>query len=81
MCLGVAGEGGERRERGGKRGREGGREIDDDLLLALPGEGLPSMSTLRASLSTLMVEKRTRMENRKVQIGSASFHSGLNQMM
>ena len=39
----------------------------------------PSMSTLRASLRTLMVEKSTRTQNRKVQIGSASFQSGCEQ--
>ena len=37
---------------------------------------LPSMSTRSASLITLSVEISTKIENRKVQIGSTSFHSG-----
>ena len=37
---------------------------------------LPSISTLNVSFKMLMVEIRTRMENRNVHTGSASFHSG-----
>ena len=36
----------------------------------------PSMITKRASAITLTVEKRTRAENRKVHMGSASFRDG-----
>ena len=36
----------------------------------------PSMSTLRASLSTLSVEMRTRMQKMNVQMGSAIVHFG-----
>ena len=37
---------------------------------------VPSMSTRSASFSILKVEMSTRTEKRKVQIGSAIFHSG-----
>ena len=41
---------------------------------------IPSMRTRSVSFRMLMVENRTRMENRNVQIGSASFHSGYRAM-
>ena len=40
----------------------------------------PSMRTRSASLSTVSVEMMTRIEKRKVQIGSAKYHSGWMKM-
>ena len=42
---------------------------------------IPSMSTLRASFSTLSVENRTRIQKRNVQMGSAIVHSGCDIYM
>ena len=40
---------------------------------------IPSMSTLRASLSTLRVERRTRIQKMNVQMGSAIVHFGCTE--
>ena len=37
---------------------------------------VPSMRTLRASLSTLSVERRTRIQKMNVQMGSTIVHVG-----
>ena len=51
------------------------RNIIHKALLTLD-TNIPSMSTLRASLSTLSVEIRTRIQKMKVQMGSAIVQEG-----
>ena len=58
-------------EGGKERGSEGGREMVDCCIIIIP-----SISTWIASLRMLNVENSTSIENKKVQLGSAAFHSG-----